>query len=130
MKNLPKKVKQWAKDAVEALNMATSHLSEEKYRDFSEDQRRHRLVSLAPTLAGMKRNINDKKRMDEAYASVLERVREDLSYYTPDEPPPRFEFLFLLCYLDAHIAFDLLSELKSDEVMTYIVENYEIPRAV
>jgi hypothetical protein len=123
MKKLPRKAKQWAEEAYNALDVAWSLLGEE-YSNPDENEKLE-LVRFAPAIAGMNRGISNKKNVKEAYTFIYERTAEDLRN-KEEEEPILYSIQFLLAYLDSHISFGVLSEKKVDEIMEYLSEHYDI----
>lgn len=123
MKKEPRKTKQWAKEAYDALDIAWGLLREECACP-SEDEKLE-IVRFAPAIAGMNRGISDKAKIQQAYNFIYNRTAEDMRNKGEGEPI-LYSILFLLGYLDAHISFGLLSETKADEIMAYLSEHYNI----
>ena len=122
-KKQPRKTKQWAEEAYNALDVAWGLLREE-YPNPDENQKLE-LVRFAPAIAGMNRGISNKKDVKEAYAFIYKRTAEDLRHKEEGEPI-HYSILFLLAYLDSHISFGILGEKKVDEIMGYLSEHYDI----
>ena len=123
MKKQPRKIKHWADEAYDALNVAWGMLREE-YPNADENQKLE-LVRYAPAIAGMNRGIHNKIKIQEAFTFIYERTAEDIRNKEEGEPI-LYSILFLLGYLDSHISFGVLSEKKIDEIMEYLSENYDI----
>jgi len=123
MKKEPRKVKQWADEAFEALEAAWVMLRDE-YPVPSEVEK-VQIVRFAPAIAALNRGISNKKEIREAYDFIYARTAETLGNKHEDVPIP-FSILFLLGYLDSHISFGVLSEKKVDGVMEYLSQNYDI----
>jgi len=123
MKKQPRKTKQWADEAYQALEMAWELLHEE-YSNPDEDQKLE-LVRFAPAIAGLNRGISDKKTIMAAYNFIHERTVEDLRNRGEDEPI-YYSIMFLLGYIDAHISFGAINENKGYEIMEYLSEHYDV----
>jgi len=123
MKKEPRKAKQWAEEAFEALEAAWVMLRDE-YPALSEEEK-VQIVRFAPAIAALNRGINDKKEIREAYDFAYARTAESLANKREDILIP-YSILFLLGYLDSHISFGFLSEQKLDGIMVYLSEHYNI----
>jgi len=123
MKKEPRKVKQWAEEAFEALEAAWVMLRDE-YPALSEDEK-VQIVRFAPAIAAMNRGISNKEKMREAYDFIYVRTAESLCNKQEDVSIP-YSILFLLGYLDSHVSFGVLSEKKVDGIMEYLSQNYNI----
>ncbi len=123
MKKEPRKVKQWAEEAFEALEAAWVMLRDE-YPVPSEDEK-VQIVRFAPAIAALNRGISNKEEIREAYVFIYARTAETLCNKQENVPIP-YSILFLLGYLDSHTSFGVLSEKKVDGVMEYLSQNYNI----
>ena len=123
MKKQPKKIKQWAKECYESLEKAIV-LFREEYPNPSEEDKLE-LISFAVPFAAMNRGVRDKKQVELANEYVLERLAIDFGNKEEGEPT-HHSICFLIAYLDAHIVLGFLSELKTDDIMEELTENYEI----
>jgi len=123
MKKEPRKVKQWAEEAFEALEAAWVMLRDE-YPALSEDEK-VQIVRFAPAIAAMNRGISNKEEIREAYDFIYVRTAESLCNKQEDVSIP-YSILFLLGYLDSHVSFGVLSEKKVDGIMEYLSQNYNI----
>jgi len=123
MKKEPRKIKQWAGEAFEALEAAWVMLQDE-YPALSEDDK-VQIVRFAPAIAALNRGISNKEEIRKAYDFIYVRTAETLSNKHEDVPIP-YSILFLLGYLESHTSFGVLSNNKVDEVMEYLSQNYNI----
>ena len=123
MSKLPRKTKQWAKETIGAVKNAIKILEEQQ----QEDDKYNHLLKLAPEIACMNRGIKDKLLKGNVNKFVFDNLEDELKRVDEDEEID-YEISFLLCYLDAHIFLDFITENKSDEIMNYIIENLEIPK--
>jgi len=123
MKKLPRKNKQWAKEAYGALETAWGLLKEE-YSLPNEEQKK-KLISFAPAIAGLNRGIKDKEIIKKAYDTVLENFEIDLSNKEIGEPT-HYSICFLLAYLDTLVSFGIIEEKKSDKIMEILSSDYDI----
>jgi hypothetical protein len=123
MKKLPKKNKQWAEEAYEALLKAFTLFNEEYSNPTDEDK--FELISYAPLFAAMNRGIKGGDKLNHANEFVLDNLKADFDLKEPDEPV-RHSICFLLAYLDTQVSFGYISEMKSDEIMEFLSQNYEI----
>jgi len=123
MKKLPRKNKQWAKEAYNALETAWGLLKEEY--PFPNEEQKKELISFAPTVASMNRGIKDKEVIKIAYDKVLENFEIDLSNKETGEPIC-YSICFLLAYLDSLVSFGIIEEKKSDEIMEILSSDYNI----
>ena len=126
--SLPSNAAQWAADAYQALEKALIAF-EQEYPAPDEDERLE-LIGYAAELAADARGITDPNRIDQADEYAVDNVLADLDASERDQQEevekPQYSILFLLCYLDAHVAYGLLSENQLETIMTYLVENYEL----
>ena len=111
----------WAAEAFDALEIAWGLIGE-KYPNPSEDEKLE-LMSFAPAIASMNRGIKNKDLIKKAYKFVLQRAEEDFKVKDPGEPI-YYSVLFLLGYLDSHIAFGIITEKRSEDIMDYLSHNY------
>jgi len=123
MKKQPRKTKQWADEAYQALNIAWELLHEEHPNP--DENEKLGLVRFAPAIAGLNRGISDKKTIMAAYDFIYERTVEDLRNRGEDESI-YYSIMFLLGYLDAHISFGVLNENKGYEIMEYLSAHYDV----
>ncbi len=123
MKKEPRKIKQWADEAFEALEAAWVMLRDE-YPALSEDDK-VQIVRFAPAIAALNRGISNKEEIRDAYDYIYTRTAEMLCNKQEDVPIP-YSILFLLGYLESHISFGTLSEKKVDEIMEYLSQHYDI----
>jgi hypothetical protein len=123
MKKLPRKIKQWADEAFEALEAAWVMLRDEYPQ--ADVEEKLQIMRFAPAIAAMNRGIGDKKSIREAYDLIYARTAAELSNKEDGVPIP-YSILFLLGYLDSHLSFGVLSEKKVDAVMEYLSQNYDI----
>jgi len=123
MKKEPRKVKQWAEEAFEALEAAWVMLRDE-YPALSEEEK-VQIVRFAPAIAALNRGIDNKNKIREAYDFAYIRTAESLNNKREDIHIP-YSILFLLGYLDSHISFGILGEQKVDGIMEYLSEHYDI----
>ena len=127
MSKIPTKNKQWAKEAIEALELAFTLLSEDEYSDLSFEEKQMEMLNLAPAIAGMKRKIKDDELIKNTYDYVFENIKEDVRLREPGTEN-NYEIMFLLAYLDSHIAFKIITGDRADKIMEHLVERCEIPK--
>lgn len=124
----PKDINQWSADAFNALEKALIAF-EEDYPD-PEEEERLELIGYAAELAAEARGITDPNRIDEADEYAVDNVLADLEFEEErgeeGEEAPKYVLLFLLCYLDAHVAYGLLNENKLQAIMENLVANYDL----
>lgn len=119
---LPRKNKHWAKEALEALSLAHQMVIENDNEDIG--LRNETIFMLAPEFCSYNRKLTDKQKNKEMFDYVTqERIAEIENF--PDAIE-NYNINFLLAYFDCHVYLRLISEKKHDEIMSYIVENYEI----
>lgn len=123
MKKLPRKNKQWAEEAYESLQKALI-LFKEEYPSPTEDEKLE-LISFGALFAAMNRGIKGGEKLEKAQVAVLENMKADFALKEPDEPIDH-SINFLLAYLDSQVSFGYISESKSDEIMEFLSQNYEI----
>lgn len=123
MRKTPRKTKQWAQEAYESLQKAIL-LFREEYPSPTEDEKLE-LVNYAVPFAAMNRGYKKATQVEQAYQFVYENLVEDLKRKESGEEVD-YSILFLLAYLDAHLSFGIFSESKSDDIMGYLSEHYEI----
>jgi len=128
-KKTPSNTEQWASDAYNALEKALIAFEQEYPNPTDEEQLE--LVGFAADIAANARGITDEKRIDEADEYAVDHILADIDedddgLEGEPETPPQYNLLFLICYLDVHIAFGLLKEEQLGNIMDYLVENYDL----
>lgn len=121
-KQLPRKIKQWAREAVKALNTAW-RLAEQEKKPLIQAAK-ERLYAYGPILFAKNRGITDQEKVKKAaeYA-FAERSRD---FDVEPECINNYSINFLLAYLDSHVPLQFLSEHKVHEIMTYLVEHADV----
>lgn len=127
MKRSPRKSKQWAAEAYQALEKALKLFAEE-YPDPTDDEKLE-LMRFSVPFAALNRGIQDRRMLSLANQLVVQNINSDFQSKAPEDPV-HHSVSFLLGYLDAHIAFGLLSAGKADEIMRYLAKNYSINRSL
>ena len=129
----PRNTEQWAMDAYQALEKALIAF-EQEYVDPSEEELLE-LIGYAADIAAEARGITDEKRIDQADEYAVDNILADLDAVEAvddeedlleDKETPQYNILFLLCYLDVHIAFGLLKETQLSSIMNYLVEHFDL----
>ena len=116
---LPRRNKQWAREAVNALDLAY-RLAESEYGELNQ-QAKQNLYKYGPMLCAKNRGIKDK---DQIVSISRYSIGERLGDFNIDpESKEHYSINFLLAYMDSHVALEVISEQKVHEVMEYIVEN-------
>jgi hypothetical protein len=123
MDKLPRKSKQWAKEAYESLDVAWG-LVQEKHPNPTDEQKLL-LIEFATPVAAARRGINDKAKIIKATDFAFDNFKIDFDNRDKSEPV-KFSICFLLAYLDSHVSFGHLTESKAQDVMHYLMDNYEI----
>lgn len=121
MKKLPRKIKQWAAEAYEALENAWLLWSED-YPLLTESDRLM-LMSYAVPIAATNRGVDKKEALQSASEIVLDNFRSDIDVIEVDEPID-YSMCFLIAYLDAQQAWGFINEVKSEHVMSYLVDHF------
>ncbi|KAA3627286.1 MAG: hypothetical protein DWQ09_13285 [Proteobacteria bacterium] len=118
----PRKTKQWAAEAFDALTVAW-RLAAAEQNDLTLDAKQH-LYKFAPLFCARNRGIRDKEQMRKiahyCFGRRLAAIQQE------PERVDRYAVNFLIAYLDAHVALDLLTAQRAAEVVRYLVDNYEI----
>ncbi len=127
MKKLPRKNKQWAKEAYESLQKALVLFSEE-YSNPSEEEK-FELFRYCVAFAAMNRDISDKGQIEEANAEIYSNLMYELDMLEPLETL-NHTVLFLLFYLEAQVSFGFISEIKINDIMEIMMENYDLETAL
>lgn len=130
----PKNIEQWAADAYQALEKALIAF-EADYPNPDEDECLE-LIGYAADIAADARSITDEKRIDEADEFAVDNILTDLDEadkspeneldFSAEAAEPQYNILFLLCYLDVHVAFGLLEEDILPSIMDHLVENFDL----
>ncbi len=123
MEKLPRKSKQWAKEAYEALDVAWGLLQEKHLHP--NDEQKLLLIEFAPSIAAVKRGISDKEQVAKATGFAFDNFKIDFNNRDKEEPV-KFSISFLLAYLDSHVSFGFITEKKAQEVMHYLMDNYDV----
>ena len=111
---------------MDALGQALAIMSsDETYQALTEEDREIELLRLATPIAALRRNIKDKQRIKKAWDFLLPNVKHELG--TDDY---NIIIVFLLCYLDVHIAWGYITEMKQDDIMKTIMDNYDLPELI
>lgn len=98
---LPRKIKQWAREAVNALGSAV-RLAVSEYGELNQQTQQH-LYKYGPMLCAKNRGIKDK---DQIVRISRYSLGERLSDFNIDpESKEHYSINFLLAYLDSHVAF-------------------------
>ena len=116
-KKVPKTIKQWAREADEALLIAVD-LVKKKYPKPSETEKME-LIRCVSTIVATFRNLKDKKKIDTAYKFVMQAFKDDLERKEPDEPI-YWTISFYLSYLDVHAFLGYITEKQPDKIMDYM----------
>ncbi len=119
---LPRKNKQWAKEALDSLALAHQMVLENDGEEASLTV--ETIFMLAPYFCTQNRKLNDKQKEKEMFYHVTEEKITELDKF-PDEIE-NYNINFLLTYLDCHLYLKLISEKRHDAIMLYILDNYEI----
>ncbi len=118
----PRKNKQWAAEAYDALTMAW-RLAAAEHGEMTSDAKQH-LYKYAPLFCVRNRGIKDKDQLRKiahySFGRCLAAIQQDPSR------ADRYAVNFLLAYLDAHVALELLTEQRAGEVMRQLMESYEL----
>lgn len=123
MSTTPENIKQWADEAYVSFEKALM-LFKDEFPVPTEEQKME-LVKFATPFAAMNRDIRDDAVVKEAYNYVLKQLDEELEVTDQDEIV-QYSTLFLLAYLDSHVAFRLLGEKEAEDVMEFLCKNYKI----
>ncbi len=124
MKKLPRKNKQWAKEAYESLQKATALYTEEFPNPTGEDKIQFYKNCVA--FAAMNRGITDKEKIKNVNAKVYGDLVQDLLSEDPEKKKKSPAVTFLLCYLDAQVSFGFITESKGDEIIRFVIDNMAI----
>ncbi len=124
LKKIPRKTKQWAKEAYCSLQIAIAQFNDE-YPSPTEDDKLT-LLRDSVSSAVANREIWDKTVISFANEFVLDTFCEELQHGEGDEAIDYATF-FIRGYIAAHISFGHIDNKKSDEVLHYINDNCDIP---
>lgn len=119
---LPRKNKQWAKEALQALSLAHQMVLENDNEEI--DLNNETIFMLAPYFCSNNRRIADKRKDKEMFDYITGEMIAQLAKF-PDDMA-NYNINFLLAYFDSHVYLKLISDKKQDEIMNYILENYDI----
>jgi hypothetical protein len=120
---LPRKTKQWAKEAAKALEYAFG-LAMVKHGELNNDAKEN-LYRYGPSICAKNRDIKDEDKLEEAAIYAFEGRLNDFQI-EPDSIK-NYSINFFLSYLDVHVALEFITENKVHDIMEYLLENYEIP---
>ena len=118
----PTKNKDWAKEVMDSLNMAVEMVVT-RDPDLSRDSLEN-VYQYGPWLCLKNRGVTDAVLGEEVTAYAIEERVKDFEI-EPDDTL-NYSVNFLLAYLDSHVFLQIISEKKMDEIMAYIIDNYEI----
>lgn len=118
----PRKTKQWAAEAFDALTVAW-RLAAAESEGLTLDAKQH-LYKFAPLFCARNRGIKDKDRLRKiahfCFSRRLAAIQRDPSRID------NYAVNFLIAYLDAHVALELLTRQRASDVMRHLIDNYEI----
>ena len=117
-RKLPRKAKQWAKEAIAALETAY-RLADAEYGGLT-DEALENLYKYGPMLCAANRGLKDKEKIAEAAEHAFRDRLKDFSI--DPESKKNYEINFFLAYLVAHEPLKLLSDRRVHEAMESIVE--------
>ena len=123
MKKTPRKNKQWANEASQALFNAIE-LFREEHSQPTEEQKLE-LLAYAPLFAAMNRGIKDKVKLEKSQQNLIENMREELSAIERHGEVIDHSFLFLMSYIDCHVFHGYIQELKAENILDFISKNYD-----
>ncbi len=123
MKKQPRKLKQWAKEAYDALDIAWG-LLQEKYLH-PNDEQKLLLLEFASPIAALNRGITDKERVHKAAVFAFKNFEIDFENREKSESV-KYSISFLLAYIDSHVSFGFINEAKAQDVMHYLMDNYDV----
>ncbi len=123
MNKTPRKSKQWAKEAYDALDVAWGLLRENTPVP-TEDEKIN-LIDFAPPIAAVNRGISDKDLVAKAYSYALESFLKDYNNRDISEPI-NFSICFLLAYLDSQVSFGFITLGKAEDAMSHLNENFDM----
>ena len=83
------------------------------------------LLEFAPSIAAVNRGISDKARVAKASEFAFDNFKIDFENREKDEPV-KYSICFLLAYLDSHVSFGIITEIKAQDVMHYLMDNYDV----
>jgi len=123
MRKQPRKLKQWAKEAYDALDIAWGLLQEKHLHP--NDEQKLLLLEFASSIAALNRGITDKEHINKASEFAFKNFKIDFDNREKSEPV-KYSISFLLAYLDAHVSFGFINEAKAKDVMHYLMDNYDV----
>ena len=123
MKQLPETNVEWAKEAYDSLCLAHIYFREE-HSEPSEKEKLE-LFSFAAPLASSNRSVEDDELIDNATSYVYDKLSHDINPIVPGEAI-HHSIRFLNAYLDMHVVFGMLPEVKVTEIMEVLDANYAI----
>ena len=121
---LPRKIKQWAKEAVDSLEVAWQ-IAEAEHGELNHQAKEY-LYKYGPMFCAKNRGIRERIKI-KAMAEYAIRDRFE-DFEIEPESKNNYSINFLLAYLDSHVYLKLLSENKVHEIMEFITDNYKIPQ--
>lgn len=122
-KKLPRKAKQWAREAYSSMELAWEIFAEQ-YEN-PTPQEKYELLSLAAPIAAINRGMTkNKHKIDEATQTVIDEFLLDIGK-NPDEPVVVTQ-AFLFAYMDAHLSLKLISEKMANETIEHLFANFDV----
>jgi len=119
---LPKTNKNWAKEAIDSLNTAVEiAVTKDPYlsRESLEN-----IYQYGPEFCLRNRGITDvHQAMKVTQLALEERIR---GFEIEPDDKLNYSANFILAYLESHVHLEIFPEKKVDEIMLYIMDNYEI----
>ena len=120
MKKAPNRNKAWAEEAIEVMKLAWSLKFSS---DINVDNRIVSLLNFAIDTACRYRGISDKHEGLRVRAKVLLLEAEDRERRTE---APVVPIIFLLGYIDANRELGFISERRGEEVIDYLMNNFDL----
>ena len=124
---LPRKLKHWEKEVIDALAAATLLKTQRYFGTFvSEDdpsplaKDRDAFTALGVMHAFMYRGITDKVQMLETRLAVYRHIFDELRTDKVNHPGE----MFVSAYLYTHVVLNLISEKKYTDIITYFTQQY------
>lgn len=118
----PRKNKQWAKEAIKAMEFAKDIALQDIATN--EEEPLIKMFLYAPYICAKNRGIKDRGLIDTMSEVVVGEKLKELKAFP--ETVDSYNINFLLTYLDCHVYLKLINDFKHHEIMDHIITNYHV----
>jgi hypothetical protein len=119
---IPRKSKQWAKEAIKAMEIAEGMALKDMVTN--EEEALTKMFLFAPYICAINRDINDQELISTMSEVVVGEKLEEFKKFP--EALDNHDINFLLAYLDCHVYLKLINDFKHHKIMENIMTNYNI----